>query len=51
VFTEGELAVKANSIGDINQALTKLERVAAQLTTAMMNPDKAVVPSEVGGTQ
>src|SRR5438132_14016434 len=32
VFTEGELAVKANSIGDINHALTTLERVAAQLT-------------------
>jgi molecular chaperone DnaK len=38
VFTESEGATKAESRDDIDKALTALERVAGQLTQAMMNP-------------
>ncbi|HKP45052.1 MAG TPA: molecular chaperone DnaK [Pyrinomonadaceae bacterium] len=38
VFTESEAATALDSREGINKALTALERVAAQLTNAMMNP-------------
>jgi molecular chaperone DnaK len=38
VFGEAETAVKTDSLEQINKALNSLERVAAQLTAAMMNP-------------
>jgi molecular chaperone DnaK len=37
-FAEAEAANRGTSLPDINKALTNLERTAAQLTTAMMNP-------------
>ena len=40
VFGESDAAAKTNSIDEISQALNNLERVAGQLTTAMMNPSK-----------
>ncbi len=38
VFTEAEAASKTEKIEDINIALNKLERLAGQLTSAMLNP-------------
>jgi hypothetical protein len=38
VFKESEAATKAEGSEPINKALTALERIAAQLTSAMMNP-------------
>jgi molecular chaperone DnaK len=38
VFKESETATKAEGSEPINKALTALERIAAQLTSAMMNP-------------
>ena len=38
IFGEAEQASKAEEKEVINKALTALERVAAQLTAAMMNP-------------
>jgi molecular chaperone DnaK len=38
VFKEGEKALKSESLDEINKALSALERIAAQLTTAMLNP-------------
>ncbi len=40
VFKEAEAALKADSLEEINKALNSMERVAAQLTAAMMNPTK-----------
>lgn len=40
IFTEAEVAVKTDSLEQINKALDSLERIAAQLTAAMMNPAK-----------
>jgi molecular chaperone DnaK len=40
VFSEGEAAVKTESLEQINKALNNLERVAAELTAAMLNPAK-----------
>ncbi|HCX32074.1 MAG TPA: molecular chaperone DnaK [Blastocatellia bacterium] len=40
VFGEAEAATNAEGRETINKALTALERVAAQLTSAMMNPSK-----------
>src|SRR6267143_1478672 len=47
VFLESEGALKANSIDEISDVLTRLERTATQLTTAMLNP-KDDVTTEVG---
>ena len=44
VFTEAEAAITAEGIEPINKALTALERVAAQLTTAMMTPANEPAP-------
>jgi molecular chaperone DnaK len=40
LFSESEAAVKTSSLEEITQVLTNLERVAGQLTAAMMNPSK-----------
>jgi len=45
-FKEAEQATKSDSREAINKALTALERVAAQLTSAMMNPSKEVTPAD-----
>ena len=45
-FKEAEQASKSDSREAINKALTALERVAAQLTSAMMNPSKGVTPAD-----
>jgi molecular chaperone DnaK len=45
VFSEAEAAATAEGRETINKALTALERVAAQLTNAMMNPTNDAVPS------
>jgi molecular chaperone DnaK len=38
VFVEGEAAAKTNDLEELNKALNGLERIASQLTTAMMSP-------------
>ena len=45
VFGEAEVAATAEGREPINKALTALERVAADLTNAMMNPTNEAVPS------
>ncbi len=45
VFGEAEAAATAEGRETINKALTTLERVAAQLTNAMMNPTNEAVPN------
>lgn len=44
VFSEAEAATNAEGREAINKALTALERVAGQLTNAMMNPSNDAVP-------
>jgi len=44
VFGEAEAATKAEGREAVDKALTALERVAAQLTSAMMNPANEGVP-------
>lgn len=44
VFSEAETATTAEGRETINKALTALERVAAQLTSAMMNPTNDSAP-------
>jgi molecular chaperone DnaK len=46
-FAEAEAANRGTSLTDINKALTNLERTAAQLTTAMMNPAPDATTTEV----
>jgi molecular chaperone DnaK len=46
VFKEAELASTSDSREAVNKALTGLERVAAQLTSAMMNPTQEVSPAD-----
>ena len=48
VFGESDAALKTNNIEEINQALNNLERVAGQLTAAMMNPSNESAPAETG---
>src|SRR5882672_2195288 len=45
VFKEAEAAAGTEEVESVNKALTALERVAAQLTTAMMSPAKESAPS------
>jgi len=42
VFNEAEAATKAETREEVDNALTALERVAGQLTSAMMNPTKEI---------
>jgi molecular chaperone DnaK len=44
VFSESEEATKVNEIGQINQALDALERIAGLLTKAMLNPEENGTP-------
>jgi molecular chaperone DnaK len=43
VFTEAEAAIKSDKLDEIRIATNKLERVAAQLTSAMLNPEANAV--------
>jgi len=47
VFSEAEAASKSDKLDEINRALTKLERIAGQLTSAMLNPTPDTTTSEV----
>ena len=42
VFSESEVAVNSNNLEEINSVLSKLERVASELTMAMMKPEESV---------
>ncbi len=46
VLEEAEAATKAESRDEVDKALSALERVASQLTSAMMNPTKEITPSD-----
>jgi molecular chaperone DnaK len=45
VFTEAEAAAKTQNLDAINEALNGLERLARQLTAAMMNPTQNTTPA------
>ncbi len=45
-FAEAETAVKSEKLEEINRTLIKLERVAGQLTSAMLNPTADEVNTE-----
>jgi molecular chaperone DnaK len=45
-FVEAEAATKSEKLDEINRALIKLERVAGQLTSAMLNPTANEVNTE-----
>jgi molecular chaperone DnaK len=47
VFAEAQAATKSNSAEEINKALHRLERVAGQLTSAMLNPAHDETTTEV----
>lgn len=47
VFSESEAAANAETLDQINKALNSLERVASQLTNAMMNPSQEATTSGV----
>ena len=47
VFGEAETAAKSDKIDDINRALNRLERLAGQLTAAMLNPTPDQTTTEV----
>ncbi len=44
VFIEGDAAIKSSDIEDLNQALNALERIAGQLTNAMMETATDNIP-------
>jgi molecular chaperone DnaK len=46
-FTEAEAVTKSEKLDEINRALIKLERVAGQLTSAMLNPTPDETTTEV----
>jgi molecular chaperone DnaK len=45
-FTEAEAALKSDKLDDIKIAMNKVERVAGQLTSAMLDPEADAVNSE-----
>ena len=45
-FTEADAASKSGDVEEINKALNNIERIAGQLTTAMMNPASGATRSE-----
>jgi molecular chaperone DnaK len=47
VFSEAEAAVKSDKPDDLNKALNRLERLAGQLTAAMLNPTPDETTTEV----
>ncbi|MGI9066700.1 MAG: molecular chaperone DnaK [Pyrinomonadaceae bacterium] len=46
VLEEAEAATKAESRDEVDKALSALERVASQITSAMMNPTKEITTSD-----
>jgi molecular chaperone DnaK len=46
VFTEAEAALKSSKLDEIKIATSKLERIAGQLTSAMLDPEADAVNSE-----
>ena len=46
-FMEAEAAAKSEKLDEINRAMIKLERVAGQLTAAMLNPTPNETTTEV----
>lgn len=46
VFIDAEAATKSDEIEEINRALIRLERIAGQLTSAMLNPAPDAVNTE-----
>ncbi len=46
-FVESDAAISTRNLEDINKALNALERVAGNLTSAMMNPTANITPHEV----
>ena len=47
IFVDSEAAAKSEDLDEINRALIKLERVAGQLTAAMLNPTPHETTTEV----
>jgi len=47
IFVDAEVAAKSDDLDEINRALIKLERVAGQLTAAMLNPTPDETTTEV----
>jgi len=47
IFVDAEVAAKSEDLDEINRALIKLERVAGQLTAAMLNPTPDETTTEV----
>ena len=47
VFKDAEAATKSDKLDEINRALIKLERIAGQLTSAMLNPTPDTTTTEV----
>ena len=47
VFADSESAAKGGKLDEINRALIRLERVAGQLTSAMLNPTPDATTTEV----
>ena len=45
-FTDAEAALKSSKLDEIKIATSKLERVAGQLTSAMLDPEADAVNSE-----
>lgn len=45
VLKEAEVATKSETLEEVNKALTGLERIASQLTNAMLNPSSETTPS------
>ena len=46
VFTEAEAAIKSDKLDELKIVTSKLERVAGQLTSAMLDPEADAVNSE-----
>jgi molecular chaperone DnaK len=46
VFTEAEAAIKSDKLDELKIATSKMERVAGQLTSAMLDPEADAVNSE-----
>jgi hypothetical protein len=45
-FAEAEAAIKSDKLDELKIVTSKVERVAAQLTTAMLDPEADAVNSE-----
>jgi molecular chaperone DnaK (HSP70) len=46
IFAEADAATRSTNVEAINKALTGLERIAARLTSAMMNPTPDATSTE-----